>query len=94
MVKPYYIKDFHSVKKKQQHLSEVLYKAVVLKSFAKLTGKHLYWSHLYQSCRHKDSPIKVFSYEVFFQITRQNQTTLQRKQIGKHNGDSRMSVHQ
>ena len=79
--------------KKQQHLSEVFYKAVVLKSFAKLTGKHLYWSHLYQSCRHKDSPIKVFSYEVFFQITRPNQTTLQRKQIGKHNGDSRMSVH-
>ena len=40
MVKPYYIRrSVHRVKKKQYLLADVI------ESFAKFTGKHLYWNH-------------------------------------------------
>ena len=84
MVKPYYIKGVHRVKK--NICSQMFYKVVVLESFVKFTGKHLRWSHFLiklHEDRHKESPSPVFSYEVFFLITPQNQTTLQRKQISK-----------
>ena len=74
MVKPYYIKSVHRVKK--NICSQMFYKLVVPESFAKFTGKNL-------CCRYKESPSRVFPYEVFFLITPQNQTKLQHKQISK-----------
>ena len=43
MVKPYYIKGVHRVKKNM--CSQMFYKIVVLERFCKFRGKHLCWSH-------------------------------------------------
>ena len=42
MIKPYYIKGVHRVKKKQ-HLFKDILQIVVPASFAKFTGKHLFY---------------------------------------------------
>ena len=44
MVKPYYIKIVQRIKKNIR--SQMVYKVVVLETFAKFTGKHQCWNHI------------------------------------------------
>ena len=67
LVKPYYVKGVHRVKK--EICSQMFYKIVVLESFAKFTGKHLCWSQfLIKLQALLGESIQVFCLKVFLKI--------------------------